>query len=174
MSKSMEKALAIIDSIMEFAKKEPGRHETVALSEIIDEVFTLVEHRLKDKGIKFKNRTGTCTLYADRNMITQIFINLFNNSINAVEEKGNIEINCRQEKGKTIIQFLDDGVGVDRENLDQIFEPFFTTTGTADGTGIGLSITRKMVTLHGGSIKALPRTGDGTIIEIIFPGKGRT
>ena len=170
-SRSMEKALSIIDSIMEFAKKEPGQYETLELGEIVDEVHTLVQHKIKGRDVIFKNRAGSCTLFADRNMMVQIFINLFNNAINALGDKGTIEVVCSQEKGKTVIHFMDDGVGVDRDKLDQIFEPFFTTTGTADGTGIGLSITRKMVTLHGGSIKALPRSGGGTIIEIIFPEK---
>jgi PAS domain S-box-containing protein len=168
-SKSMEKALSIIDGIMEFSKKEPGQFETVDLASVVDEVYTFVEHKIKDKKITFANKVGSCTLFADRNMITQIFINLFNNAINAVKDKGTIEAQCKKEKGKILIHFLDNGVGVDKDNLDQIFEPFFTTTGRANGTGIGLSITRKMVTLHGGSIKALPRSGGGTIIEIIFP-----
>ena len=168
-SKSMEKALSIIDSIMEFSKKEPGQFETVELGAVIDEVYTLIEHKLKGRKITFSNKVGPCTLFADRNMTTQIFINLFNNAINAVKDKGAIEVHCKQEKGKTLIHFIDNGVGVDKDKLDQIFEPFFTTTGKANGTGIGLSITRKMVTLHGGSIKALPRSGGGTIIEIIFP-----
>jgi signal transduction histidine kinase/HD-like signal output (HDOD) protein len=170
-SRSMEKALSIIDSIMEFAKKEPGQFENVELGKVIDEVHTLVQHKMKGKNITFKNRSGRCAFVADRNMMVQIFINLFNNSIRAVGEKGAIEVECRREKGKIIVHFIDDGIGVERDKLDQIFEPFFTTRGTADGTGIGLSITRKMVTLHGGSIKALPRSGGGTIIEIIFPEK---
>jgi signal transduction histidine kinase/HD-like signal output (HDOD) protein len=168
-SKSTEKALSIIESIMEFSKKEPGQFENIELSSVIDEVHTLIEPKLKGRKITFSNRVGTCTLFADRNMITQIFINLFNNAINAVKDKGTIEVQCKKEKGKTLIHFTDDGMGVEKEKLDQIFEPFYTTSGKANGTGIGLSITRKMVTLHGGSIKALPRSGGGTIIEIIFP-----
>jgi PAS domain S-box-containing protein len=170
-SKSMEKALSIIDGIMDFSKKEPGQYETFDLSRIIDEVYSLVEHKLQGKEISFSNNTESCRLYADRNMITQIFINLFNNSIHAIGDKGTIEASCKRDKGKMIIHFTDNGVGVEPEHLDQIFEPFFTTTGKANGTGIGLSITRKMVTLHGGSIKALPKKGGGTIIEIIFPEK---
>jgi signal transduction histidine kinase/HD-like signal output (HDOD) protein len=168
-SQSTEKALSIIESIMEFAKKEPGQFENIELKNVIDEVYTLIESKLKGKKITFSNKVGACTLFADRNMITQIFINLFNNAINAVKDKGAIEVSCKKEKGRTIIHFMDDGKGVDKAILDQIFEPFFTTSGRANGTGIGLSITRKMVTLHGGSIKALPRSGGGTIIEIIFP-----
>jgi PAS domain S-box-containing protein len=168
-SKSMEKALSIIDSIMEFSKKEPGQFETVELTAVVDEVYSLLEHKIKNKKITFTNKVGQCTLFADRNMITQIFINLFNNALNAVKDKGTIEVQCKKEKGKTLLHFMDNGVGVEGDKLDQIFEPFFTTTGRANGTGIGLSITRKMVTLHGGSIKALPRGGGGTIIEIIFP-----
>jgi signal transduction histidine kinase/HD-like signal output (HDOD) protein len=168
-SKSMEKALSIIDGIMEFSKKEPGQFETLELGALVDEVYSLIEHKLKGKKISFSNKMGSATLFADRNMLTQIFINLFNNSINALKDRGSIEVSCKKEKGKTVIHFVDDGSGVDRDKLDQIFEPFYTTSGKANGTGIGLSITRKMVTLHGGSIKALPRSGGGTIIEIIFP-----
>jgi signal transduction histidine kinase len=104
-------------------------------------------------------------------MLTQIFINLFNNSIEAIENSGTIEVSYFKEKGRTIIHFMDDGRGIDPEKLELIFEPFFTTSGKANGAGIGLCITRKMITLHGGSIKALPRKGGGTIIEIIFPEK---
>jgi len=171
--KSMEKTFAIIDSLMEFAKKESGEFENINLSQIIDEVYRLIEHKLHGKNITFKNNTRTCTLLANKNMITQVFLNLFTNSINAVGDKGTIEVNCKREKGTLIIHFIDDGAGVKEEDLEHIFEPFFTTSGRANGTGIGLSITRRMITLHGGSIKALRRSGGGTVIEIILPDKRR-
>lgn len=171
-SKSMEKAFSIIDSIMEFSKLESGKFEEVILERLLGEVFNLISHKLQERNISFKNSTRSCKLYADRNMLTQVFVNLFNNSIAAIEGAGTIEVKCWKEKDNVIVHFMDDGIGVDSQHLELIFEPFFTTTGKANGAGIGLSITRKMVALHGGSIKALQRRGGGTIIEIIFPAKG--
>lgn len=170
-SKSMEKAFSIIDSIMEFSKIDTGEFEEVILEDLLNDVYNLMKHRFQGKKISFKNHTRTCKLFADKNMLTQIFVNLFNNSIAAIKESGTIEVSFLKEKDKTIIHFMDDGRGIEPQNLELIFEPFFTTTGKANGAGIGLCITRKMVTLHGGSIKALPRKGGGTIIEIIFPAK---
>ena len=170
-SRSMEKAFSIIDSIMEFSKVDAGKFEEIELEALLNEIYNLMKHRFQGKKISFNNNTKTCKLFADKNMLTQIFVNLFNNSIAAIEESGTIEVSYLKEKGRTIIHFIDDGRGIEPQNLELIFEPFFTTTGKANGAGIGLCITRKMVTLHGGSIKALPRKGGGTIIEIIFPSK---
>jgi signal transduction histidine kinase len=104
-------------------------------------------------------------------MLTQVFLNLIANSIDAVREKGTIEVSCSRKAGKTVIQVADDGSGIDERELEKVFEPFYTHSGRADGTGIGLSVTRKMVILHGGSIRALRRQGGGTIIEMSFPRK---
>jgi len=171
--KSMEKTFAIIDSIMEFAKKETAQFEEVSISHVLDDVFLLLEHRLHGKDISFKNNTHNCIVFANKNMLIQIFVNLFNNALDAVGDKGSIEAKCMHEKGKVIIHFIDNGRGIKEEHLEKVFEPFFSTSGKANGTGLGLSVTRRMVILHGGSIKALQRKGGGTIFEIIFPDKGK-
>ncbi len=167
--KSMEKTFAIIDSIMEFAKKETARFEEVHISHVLDDVFLLLEHRIHGKDISFKNSTHGCAVFANKNMLIQIFVNLFNNALDAVGDRGSIEAKCMHEKGKVIIHFIDDGRGIKEENLEKVFEPFFSTSGKANGTGLGLSVTQRMVILHGGSIKALQRKGGGTVFEIIFP-----
>ncbi|MFW6181284.1 MAG: HDOD domain-containing protein [Spirochaetota bacterium] len=168
-NRSLEKTFSIIDSIMEFSKQETGEFEEVPLETVIEEVRLLTEHKLHGKSITFTNDTAGCVLQGNRNMLIQIFINLVNNSLEAVGDRGTIEVKCWQEQDRMIIHFADDGRGISEELLDKVFEPFFTTSGKANGTGIGLSVTRRMVTLHGGSIKALPRPEGGTIMEIIFP-----
>ncbi len=173
-SRSMEKAFAIIDSIMDFSKMETGKFEAAAMDEIINEVYLLLEHRLKEKQIRFKNNTSGLVIFGNRNMLVQIFLNLMANSIDAISGSGTIEINGKGEKDRLKIHFLDNGKGIGAEDFDRIFEPFYTTSGKANGSGIGLSVTRTMVNLHGGSIKALPNKGGGTVIEIIFPVEGRS
>jgi putative nucleotidyltransferase with HDIG domain/PAS domain S-box-containing protein len=171
-SKSVEKVFAIIDSIMDFSKMETGTFEATAMDEIISEVYLLLERRLKEKQISFKNNTSGLVIFGNRNMLVQIFLNLMANSIDAVSDEGTIEITGKREKDRLIIHFLDDGKGIGADDFDRIFEPFYTTSGKANGSGIGLSVTRTMVNLHGGSIKALPNKSGGTIIEIIFPVEG--
>jgi len=171
-SKSMEKAFTIIDSIMEFSKEESNIFEEIDLYEVIDEAKTLLEQKLKDCNIVFINNTRDCKVFSNKNMLLQIFLNLIDNSINAIKGEGKIEVNYQTKDDKIIIYLMDNGIGIKTENLNRIFEPFFTTNGRANGTGIGLSITRKMVIEHGGSIRAVQRKEGGTIMEITFPIKG--
>ena len=103
------------------------------------------------------------------NMMIKIFLNLLKNSMDAIKDTGTIKVNYRKEKDKIIIRFIDNGRGIEKDDIDRIFEPFYTTSGRANGTGVGLSITRTMVTIHGGSIKALQGKDGGTIMEITFP-----
>jgi len=168
-SKSMEKALTIINSIMEFSKEEIENFEELDIENIINEANILLNNRLNDKDIKLTNNTHNCKISGNKNMILQVFMNLINNSINAIKNKGKIEVSYKKMDDKIIIYFMDNGTGIKKENLDRIFEPFFTTSGKANGTGIGLSITRKMVIGHGGTIRALPKKGGGTTMEITFP-----
>jgi signal transduction histidine kinase/HD-like signal output (HDOD) protein len=168
-NRSMEKTFAIIDSIMAFSRQENGEFEDIPLASIIEEVRLLTEHKTHGKSITFDNLSGDCVVHGNRNMLIQIFINLMNNSLEAIEGKGTIEVKCWSEEDRMVIHFTDTGRGVDPEHLEKIFEPFFTTSGKANGTGIGLSVTRRMVTLHGGSIKAVHRPEGGTIMEIVFP-----
>jgi PAS domain S-box-containing protein len=172
-SDSIVKALRVIDSIMEFSKEDFGTFEPLIISEVVEEARSLLEHRLKSKQVIFTNKTSSCVMQGNKNLLTQAFINLLNNSIDAVEEHGTIQVNCLMEKDRLVIHFEDDGKGIEEDNLERIFEPFFTTSGKANGTGIGLSVTRKLVTIHGGSIAAIPREGGGTVMELVFPTRKR-
>jgi PAS domain S-box-containing protein len=171
-TKSMDKAFAIIDSIMDFSKKETGEFENLNLEQIVNEAFLLVEHRLKRKTIHIINNTKGSTIYGNKHMLIQVFVNLITNSIDAIEKSGTIEVHYKKENGKSVIHFIDDGKGIKKSDRERIFEPFYTTSGKANGTGIGLSITRKMVTLLGGSIRARTGREKGAVMEITFTDKG--
>jgi len=169
-SDSMGKALKIIDSIMEFSKEEFGVHTPVSLYEVVEGARSLLDHRLATKEIKFSNRTASCMVQGgNKNLLIQAFINLLNNSIDAIENRGEITVTCTKEGNKFLVHFEDDGRGIPQENLERVFEPFFTTSKDAEGTGIGLSITRKIITMHGGFIKARRRKKGGTVMEIVIP-----
>lgn len=168
-SRSMEKAFAIIDNLMEFSKMEPHSFEHVGLTTIINEAYLFLEYRFKEKRINLINSTSHCFFYGNKSMLIQVFVNLLSNSLDAVREEGIVEISCKKENARMIIHLADNGRGIPQADLERAFEPFFTTSQKANGRGVGLSITRKIITIHGGTIKALPRSGGGTIMEIILP-----
>jgi PAS domain S-box-containing protein len=169
-AESVEKALKIIDSIMEFSREEFGVHTPVSLYEVVEGARSLLDHRLAAKEIRFSNRTASCIVQGgNKNLLIQAFINLLNNSIDAIENRGEITVSCTKEGKKIFIYFEDNGRGIPQEDLERVFEPFFTTSKDAEGTGIGLSITRKIITMHGGFIKARQRKKGGTVMEIVIP-----
>lgn len=95
------------------------------------------------------------TLYADPEQLQQVLINLVNNAIEALADRegGRIQITAeRDDRGGVVIRVTDNGLGIESEHLDNIFVPFFTTK--PQGTGVGLSVSRQLLLLNGGSISA--------------------
>ena len=173
-SKSIEKTFNIINSVLELSRGTELPDITDSrfrFKDIVNEVYSLLEHRFKEKGIQFETDIECNEIKGSKNMFTQILLNLINNSIDAVEKNGWIQVSCKKKKGNYIIEVADNGIGIPKENLEKIFEPFYSTSGEATGRGIGLSITKKMVLAHHGIIRAFQREGGGTVIQIIIPDK---
>lgn len=109
------------------------------------------------------------TMYADRALLEQAFINLVRNSLEALEgkEKGQILLKAGPENGKVLIEISDNGPGIPSDIQSQVFIPFFTTKKT--GTGIGMSIVRKIIIMSGGSIRFRSTPGEGTRFYLLVP-----
>jgi len=106
-------------------------------------------------------------LTIDEKMFTQVFLNLFKNSIHALigRENKSIHLNIVESPNKTLnIIFEDNGSGIPAEILERVFVPFFTTR--EEGSGIGLSLSRQIISLHGGSMNIRSKLNDGTTIQI--------
>jgi len=109
------------------------------------------------------------TLQADAPLLEQVLINLVLNAARAVEEKsgGFILLSARQlENGQILLEVTDNGTGIPEELLDSIFIPFFTSH--KDGSGIGLSLAKQIMTLHKGSIQVSSQVGEGTTFKLYF------
>jgi len=106
-------------------------------------------------------------VFIDENLFSQVIINLVRNSFQSIDgrDDGNIQINSfKNPKGTITIQIIDNGPGIPTEMIDEIFVPFFTTR--QNGSGIGLSLSRQIVRLHGGSLKVVSRQGIETVFSI--------
>ncbi|MBN2280492.1 MAG: GHKL domain-containing protein [Candidatus Marinimicrobia bacterium] len=122
----------------------------------------------RDKiNIAFHSNLPYQKILADEQQIRQVFSNLILNAIQAMTEKGNIEINLTGKEAFAVITISDDGTGIEKENLDKIFEPYFTTK--RKGTGLGLALVRQIVENHQGGISVESEVGKGTLFQIKLP-----
>jgi signal transduction histidine kinase len=109
-------------------------------------------------------------LRADRNLLQQVMINLVRNGLDALENVDNpkLEISSQTKKGSIRISVTDNGAGIDEDILDEVFVPFYTTK--PQGSGIGLSLARQVMRMHGGNIQITSRKGEGTRVYLDFQG----
>ena len=101
--------------------------------------------------------------------LNQVFLNIIDNSIQAIEGEGEIFIQTARENGMAVIEIKDTGKGMSPETQKRIFEPFFTTKEVGEGTGLGLSISFGIIKQHEGNIEVQTEEGHGTKFIISLP-----
>jgi signal transduction histidine kinase len=163
----------IIQSLLSFAQKSLPEFRKIDIREPIEQSLRLLKKQLTLKDIRFEMdiSPAPAKIEADSGQLTQVFLNLLYNSIEAVKQKGIIKIQAQEDKGnnRLILTFEDNGAGINPEYLPHIFEPFFTTKIKEKGTGLGLSITYGIIQAHNGSIECQSRKGQGTTFTIKLP-----
>lgn len=148
-------------------------HDRALLSVALEETIALVQAKLKERSIRLECPDGAdLVLPFSKDQIIEMFLNLFLNSIDALEgcEESRdrfIRIGIRRgTEGETTVDFEDNGEGIRKEDQCNIFEPFFTTK--AKGTGLGLFNIHSLMTSAGGEIKIRSEVGKGTIVTLDF------
>lgn len=171
----------IIQNMLSFAKPEELKIEETGLKDLISQILKLVENSAKGLGIEISldDQTSNATIYVDKNLIKQAFINILMNSIQAIEDPGgeiqilvrNVESNKHgsHQDSFFIVEIRDNGPGIPANLLDKIFDPFYTSK--EEGTGLGLSITYGIINRHGGEIEIQSEMGKGTVSKVKLPGK---
>jgi len=179
-SSAGQSLLGIVNDILDFSKIEAGKF-TIAptpfdLFGFLDSIYTLFEHKCREKGLDlvFDVEEGTPVwLVGDTLRLTQIFNNIIGNSFKFTEQ-GAITVSCRileQEEGNISLGFAvkDTGIGIQDEYKKNLFQPFTQAdashTRKYGGTGLGLTITRRLVEMMGGNIRAESVCGEGTTIH---------
>lgn len=117
---------------------------------------------LKDKKIKFEiiDKAKVKTIKIDIGKMNRVFANLVSNSIRHMDKNGKITITCKSDKEYIYFEFKDNGTGVSDENINKIFDPLFTTNKARKINGLGLSISKEIVEMHGGKIYAISKDKD--------------
>ncbi len=168
---SVARCKAITHRLLGFAKHMNVQYEQIDVPLLVKEVLGFLERELEYRHIHVETRhgKGLPNIYSDRGQLLQVFLNLLNNAAGAIKDRGHIKINIdREEDAWIAVSVADDGVGIEKRNLQRIFEPFFTTKG-GGGTGLGLSITYGIVHKLGGKIAVESEVGRGTCFTVRLP-----
>ncbi|MCF7741333.1 MAG: GHKL domain-containing protein [Candidatus Marinimicrobia bacterium] len=168
--KEINRIEKIIQKFLNFSKPLPLNKEETNLSELTDEVINIYKNKLDENGVEVElDYNQDYYLYIDREKIKQCYINLIENSIEALENSDDKRINIELVKkdDKVEINFSDNGTGIEEENLSKIFNLYFSTK--KNGTGIGLTKVYKIIRNHDGEFKVDSKLGEGTTFSIQLP-----
>lgn len=164
-------AREVVKKLMLFARQMPPQKTQVSLNQVVEESLYFLESRCAKEGIKIiRNLSQNIPdITADPAQMTQVFVNIAVNAIQAMPNGGELTIKT-ESSGKTISFIVEDtGVGMDEGIVKKIFIPFFTTKEIGKGTGLGLPVVHGIVASHGGSIDVKSKVGQGTSFEIRLP-----
>jgi len=141
--------------------------EDIRVLELLQNVATLLQPTMEQVQISLTVAPESLEIFADRQLIDQVLINLVKNAGDALSEAkdAHIALSGKLDLGRVIICVADNGPGIPAEDVDQVFIPFFTTK--RDGSGIGLSLSRQIMTAHNGEI-ALETSEAGTTFRLVF------
>jgi len=172
--------LGLIDEILTFARVDIGRErvrwESMSVNHTLSDAAALVEPMAAAKNIKLvvKLLKEDQSIQTDGTKLRQMLVNLLSNGIKFTE-KGEVVLGCTVSDGVLEVSIADTGVGIAAENIEYVFEPFWqaeqTATRKTGGTGLGLSVTRKLARLLGGDVTVASRIGAGTTFRLTLPMK---
>jgi len=164
----------VVQKFLAFARKRKSEKSYVNFNEILRSTIALKSYNSKINNVDIVEdfQADLPSTMADSQQLQQVFLNLLTNAEYAMKEAhghGRLEIQTRFDLERSLIRisFKDDGFGISEENLSKVFEPFFTTKKT--GTGLGLSVSYRIVQEHGGTISVKSRLGEGTTFTVELP-----
>lgn len=196
---AVERADRIVRGLVDFSSQRSLSREPTQLSRVVDEVLLLVKHELTRSNTKVNVRMEKDLphVFLDMSKFEQVLINLIINAVHAMGgvESRLIKIRARSESLEevvknqgarkrevfrsgdrvVILEIIDNGHGIAPADVNRLFDPFFTTKATGVGTGLGLSVARRIVELHGGELTLENRSKEpGAVARLILPTKLET
>ncbi|WP_020526429.1 sensor histidine kinase [Flexithrix dorotheae] len=162
--------LDFVDDYRKLTKIPAPVKEEVLVKTLFESVGRLMQAELKNKGVNLEIdlKFPLEKISADFKLIEQILINLITNGIHALEREENpkIKLSVAKSGENTILEVADNGKGIEKDKLDKIFIPFYSTR--KGGSGIGLSLSKNIMNLHGGALEVYSEKGQGSRFSLVF------
>jgi signal transduction histidine kinase len=159
----------IVQDLKDFSRVGQAEWQWADLHAGLDSTLNIVWNELKYKCKVNKEYGELPEVYCLPSQLNQVFMNLFVNAAQAIENHGEVTIRTGRAGEEAWVEVADTGKGIPRENLNRIFEPFFTTKPVGQGTGLGLSLSYSIVLKHKGRIEVASQVGKGTTFRVILP-----
>jgi signal transduction histidine kinase len=169
----------LVNNLLDIARIESGRVQMdireVSIKEMLDSVVDIITPQIKEKDITLKTnlKTASNNIKADPSQLERVFVNLLGNAVKFTPQKGKITISCEDKKDCVEFGVEDTGIGIPKDDLEKIFEEFYRADNALDqkvkGSGLGLSLVKKIIEAHKGRIWAESELGKGTKFSFIIP-----
>ncbi len=172
--KEVDRLNTTVNGILHYSRGRSGKNSpSEPLSDIIAGVARLLDSRLKKKSIDFDilGNSMAKDYHIEREKLSQVFLNIILNAIDAVPKGGKIRVRMEKKPGSLAVLVSDNGPGITAEVKERVFLPFYTEK--EDGTGLGLSISRKIVESYGGRITVSDTNDGGACFTIFLPQSAR-
>ncbi|MBF0303767.1 MAG: GHKL domain-containing protein [Desulfamplus sp.] len=173
----VQRAGKITHNMLGFARSMEPTTEKVDINAVLTKTTEFLSHHAQSNNIRIKTDYDQYLpeIISDKSQLQQVFLNILNNAIDAIEKEGDVVITTKREHGsrkdheKIVIDIIDTGSGIPEHIKNRIFDPFFTTKEKGKGTGLGLSISYRIIEKLGGTISVKSEKDKGSTFTISLP-----
>jgi signal transduction histidine kinase len=168
---SARRCKMITQKLLEYSAGSQLHKETVDLVLVVEDAVALLQFEATKKSVAVSMKRGDVLppILGAKDSLTQVFVNLILNSIQAVDDGGQVEVEMLTGDGNLIVTVTDNGSGISPDNRGRVFEPFFTTKPVGVGTGLGMSVSQGIIKQHQGQIEIVTSRPGHTEIRVTLP-----
>jgi signal transduction histidine kinase len=163
----------IVRRLLTMSRDEPVCPVPTRMDEIVDDALMFTQPKLSRYGVELVRDFPDTPVFAnaDRVQMAQVLINLMINATDAMRSGGRLTVRCRMgNHGQAVLlDVIDTGSGIAPEQLPHIFDPFYSTKGKGGGTGLGLTVVRRIIEAHRGTVEVESQVNQGTRFRVILP-----
>lgn len=171
MHTGVERTSEIVKGLRVFSRMDPEKKSYADVHELIEVALTILRNKYKNHITIDRKFGDVPKVKCYPGKLSQVFLNLLMNAIQAIREKGVIEISTTMsdDEKQIMIVISDDGEGMPDQIKNKVFDPFFTTKTVNEGTGMGLSIVHSIISMHEGEVNFESLVNKGTIFRVLLP-----
>lgn len=160
-----------VAELLDYTRPTPLTRQDISLAVLVEDSLALIQTDARDAGVSVSLAVDPIvrqnTVRIDRDRVSQVLLNIYLNSLQAMEQGGDLSVDVTVAAANFVIRVSDTGGGIAPEELEKVTDPYYTTK--ADGTGLGLSIVRKIIEEHGGDFTIESVVGQGTTVTVSLP-----